>query len=133
MSEIPDKENPKATAKKLYQNVTNEKFIANTTDPNNGRIVKSIWAMKITKLGREKWDMIWQYYRDRNRKSVSSLYSENPDTRLRIIYSGDPVIYNIGSKPVHDKTKIPDDGKKFDDRDYYNDVAIEEKIDIVTS
>jgi hypothetical protein len=58
---------------------------------------KSVYIYKKTKMGKMKRDLVWQYYRDRNRQSVESVLDRYKDTQLkaRIIYSGDPIIYTI--------------------------------------
>lgn len=50
--------------------IVNQTFLINTWNPITGKYVKKIWAFKLTKLGREKRDMVWEYYRYRGRKSV---------------------------------------------------------------
>jgi hypothetical protein len=61
-------------------------FEKNVTDPTNHKIVKSIYVHSWTKLARENWQMIWQYYRDRNRTSIEEVYKKYKDTQLQIIY-----------------------------------------------
>lgn len=77
-------------------------FLKNSTDPTNGKLVKEIRLLKKMKptareQDRFKWDMIWQYYRDRGqgRKSVEQVYKENKGRKIKIIYFGDPVIHEI--------------------------------------
>jgi hypothetical protein len=65
-------------------------IILNTTDTTNGKIVNSVWAYKITKIGREKRDMVWQYYRHRRKLNVNDvIYKKYKDVKLIVIYSGD--------------------------------------------
>ena len=78
----------------------NQLFLKNSTDPTNCKLVKEIWRFKLYDHDRrQKYDLIWQYYRDRARKSVTDLYKElyksNKIEKLRIIYSGDPIIHEI--------------------------------------
>ena len=81
-------------------NLKNPVFIQNITDPINGKKVKEIRVkhqMKDTqyKTDRFKYDMVWQYYRDRARASVESIYKKYKGMELKVIYSGDPVIYDF--------------------------------------
>jgi hypothetical protein len=78
----------------------NQIFIANSTDPLNGKIVKEIRLQKIMKntqykKDRIKYDIVWQYMRDRNRQSVESIYKKHNGKLLHIIYSGDHIIYDF--------------------------------------
>ena len=78
----------------------NPVFINNIRDPINGKSVKEIRVkkqMKDTqfKTDRFKYDMIWQYYRDRARTSVSDVYKKYKGNELKIIYSGDPVVHDF--------------------------------------
>jgi len=79
----------------------NDIFIENSTDPTNGKIVKEIrkykeyFKDKNKTILEHKWDLIWQYYRDRNKKSIYALFRENKNEMLKIIYSGDPKQYII--------------------------------------
>lgn len=75
-------------------------FIANSTDPLNGKFVKEIRAQKIMKdtqfkQNRIKFDIVWQYMRDRGRQSVESIYKKYKGKLLHVVYSGDPVIYDF--------------------------------------
>ena len=81
-------------------NLKNPVFIQNITDPTNGKYVKEIRVkkqMKDTqfKTDRFKYDMVWQYYRDRSRTAVGDVYKKYKGKELKIIYSGDPVIYDF--------------------------------------
>jgi hypothetical protein len=78
----------------------NPVFIANSIDPLNGKFVKEIRAQKIMKdtqfkQNRIKFDIVWQYMRDRGRQSVESIYKKHKGKLLHVIYSGDPVIYDF--------------------------------------
>ena len=58
--------------------MTNPIFISNSTDPSNGKIVKEIRLQKKMKdikykKDRIKYDIVWQYMRDRNRQSIGSI------------------------------------------------------------
>ena len=84
----------------------NPVFEKNVIDPTNNKIVKSIYVHSWTKLAREHWFMIWQYYRDRNRTSIQEVYDKYKDTQLRIIYKGDSTMYYIGDKKEKPEPKI---------------------------
>lgn len=86
--------------------LTNPIFLNNCTDPVTKKIVKEIRRYaKYNHDKSEKWDMIWQYYRDRNRKSVETIYRENKGKTLKIIFSGDPTIYKLEC-PVMEKKSV---------------------------
>lgn len=70
--------------------IRNQKFIKNARDPMTGKFVKEIWRKKFTKIGREKWDLVWQYYRDRNRESVLSKYKKLEALEIEVVYFGEP-------------------------------------------
>jgi hypothetical protein len=71
--------------------IKNSKFLDNAWDPVAQRYVKEIRVYKITKLDREKNDMVWQYFRNRSRNSVSNIYKLNFEKKIKVIYFGDPV------------------------------------------
>jgi hypothetical protein len=75
--------------------IKNPTFIKNTTDPLTGKFVKSIYAKKITKLDRIKYDMVWQYYRDRNRQSVQDILKVYVGRDVQITYFGESEIKEI--------------------------------------
>lgn len=77
----------------MVDNIKNKVFLENTTDPLTGRFVKSIYRMKITKLDKENWQQVWQYYRDRGRSSVESAYQKYKGNNIRVIYFKDPKQY----------------------------------------
>ena len=82
-------------------NIKNPVFKENTTDPTNGRTVKSIWLYSKYNHGKsEKWDLRWQYYRDRNRTSIYRFFKDHKGRKVRIIYSGDPKQYEV-EIPLH--------------------------------
>lgn len=81
-------------------------FEKNVIDPTNNKIVKSIYVHSWTKLAREHWFMIWQYYRDRKRTSIQEVYDKYKDTQLRIVYKGDPTMYYVGEKRERPEPKI---------------------------
>lgn len=125
-SEIHFEANINENAKKKFQDLKNTTFKHNVIDPTNGRIVKSIYGMKITKLNREKWDLIWQFYRDRHRTSVDDLLKKNTNKRMQIIYSGDPKKYYIGTEPFHNKSRIKKQNDELDvfiDDEYLDDIT----------
>ncbi len=69
-------------------NIKNPVFIENSTD-ETGQFVNSVYAKKTSKLGREIWYMVWQYYRHRGKLSVKKVIKENKQQNheLRINYS----------------------------------------------
>ena len=88
---------------KINQNLLNLKnpiFISNSTDPLNCKFVKEIRVQKIMKdtqfkKNRIKYDIVWQYMRDRKHQSVESIYKKYKGKLLHVIYSGDPIIYDF--------------------------------------
>lgn len=89
--------------------IKNQTFLTNSTDPTNQKFVKEIWRhMKYDHDRREKWDLIWNYYRDRNRTSIEQVYRDNKNKghKLRIIYRNDPVIHEIECPILEKKIKI---------------------------
>lgn len=89
--------------------IKNQTFLTNSTDPTNQKFVKEIWRHMFYDHGRrEKWDLIWNYYRDRNRTSIEQIYRDNKNKghKLRIIYRNDPVIHEIECPILPKKEKI---------------------------
>jgi hypothetical protein len=89
--------------------IKNQKFLTNSTDPTNQQFVKEIWRhMKYDHDRREKWDLIWNYYRDRNRTSIEQVYRDNKNKghKLRIIYRNDPKIHEVECPILPKKIKI---------------------------
>jgi len=70
--------------------IRNQKFIKNARCPMTGKFVKEIWRKKFTKIGREKWDLVWQYYRDRNRESVLSKFKKLEELEIEVTYFNEP-------------------------------------------
>lgn len=70
--------------------IRNQKFIKNARCPMTGKFVKEIWRKKFTKIGREKWDLVWQYYRDRNRESVLSKFKKLEALEIEVTYFNEP-------------------------------------------
>ena len=78
----------------------NQLHISNSTDPLNGKTVKEIRlqkSMKDTqyKKDRIKYDIVWQYMRDRNRQSVENIYKKYNGKLLHIIYKNDYMIHDF--------------------------------------
>ena len=74
--------------------IKNTNIIKNSWDFINEKYVKKVWAHKMTKLGREKRDLIWEYYRYRNRWPVSEAIKKTYYKNVKdvvIIYFDDPV------------------------------------------
>lgn len=96
----------------------NPVFIENSTDPTNGKTVKEIRVYKEYFKNREKtkidhkWDLKWQYFRDRNRKSVRQFYREHRGHKLKVIYTGDPVQHIIECPLVPKIDKFEEQYKK---------------------
>ena len=87
--------------------MSNPIFITNSTDPLNGKIVKEIRLQKIMKntvykKDRIKYDIVWQYMRDRNRQSVDTIYKKYNGKLLHVIYKGDHIIYDFIYNPIKD-------------------------------
>jgi hypothetical protein len=89
--------------------IKNQTFLTNSTDPTNQKFVKEIWRhMWYDHDRREKWDLIWNYYRDRGRTSIEEVYRNNKNKghKLRIIYRNDPIIHEIECPILPKKEKI---------------------------
>jgi hypothetical protein len=74
--------------------IKNKNIIQNSWDPINEKYVKKIWAHKKTKLDREKRDLIWEYYRHRNKWPVTEAFKKTYYKNVRdvvVIYFDDPV------------------------------------------
>lgn len=73
--------------------IKNQIFLNNCYDPINGKYVKKVWAHKLTKLKREKRDLIWEYYKYRKRWSVTYRMKESYQKNVRevtLVYFDDP-------------------------------------------
>jgi len=71
-------------------------FINNSKDPLTGKFVKSIWLHSVYNHGKsEKYDLRWEYYRDRKRTSVETFYKQHKGRKIKMIFSGDPVQYEM--------------------------------------
>ena len=80
------------------KNLKNPTFIKNITDPRTGKYVKKIYHMKMSKLDRLVEPLVWEYYKNRANMSVEDIYKKFKGlglNKLKIIYSGDPVIYEV--------------------------------------
>lgn len=78
--------------------IKNKNIINNSWDFINEKYVKKVWAHKRTKLDREKRDLIWEYYRYRNRLQVSDMIKKTYYKNVKdvtIIYFDDPVQYRF--------------------------------------
>lgn len=77
--------------------IVNPIFINNTTNFENGKTYNSVWVYKTTKMGKIKKDLVWQYYRDRNRQTVDNVLEKYKGTNcsVDIIYKNDPTIYKL--------------------------------------
>ena len=97
-------------------NIKNPIFIKNSTDPISGNFVKEIRVMKVMKdtehkKNRIKYDMVWQYYRDRNRKSIEEIYKEHKGKQIKIIYFGDSIIHELECPNIKLLTKQKNDNQ----------------------
>ena len=75
------------------KDIKNQIFLNNCYDPINGKYVKKVWAHKLTKLKREKRDLIWEYYKYRKRWSVTYRMKESFQKNVKevtLIYFDDP-------------------------------------------
>jgi hypothetical protein len=85
----------------------NPTFITNSTDPLTGKFVKSIWLyFKYDHGKRESYKLVWQYYRDRGRTSIEAFYKQHKGHRIRMIFSGDPVQYEMEILLIKDVIKV---------------------------
>ncbi len=80
----------KTNTQKAKDEIKNPIFLKNCTDSRNGCIVNKIWMHSLTKLNRDKWDLVWEYYSDRKRNSVDDCLKTWHNRLLKIIYKGDP-------------------------------------------
>lgn len=119
--------------------IKNQTFLDNSTDPTNQKFVKEIWRhMKYDHERRDKWDLIWNYYRDRNRTSIEEVYRNNKNKghMLRIIYRGDPMIHEIECPILPKKEKVNKYKLALEEKNKENelmkliDVAIEVPINM---
>jgi len=84
----------------------NETFIKNITDPRTGKQVKKIFHMKMSKLNRLVEPMVWEYFRDRGRTSIQEIYNKFKEkglNKLKIIFFGEPTIYEINITEPEDQ------------------------------
>ena len=98
------------TPNKKFLNLKNQKFIDNSKDPNNEFFVLKIRRRKVMKdtqfkQNRVKWDLVWQYYRDRGSKSIADFLMQNKGHTIEITYSGIPEPFVIDLEII--KGKIP--------------------------
>lgn len=73
---------------KRIRNLKNVTFIVNAFDPISHNFVKNIYIKKISKINRIIWTQIWQYYRDRSRKSVRDTLKQNYSRTVRFTFFG---------------------------------------------
>ena len=72
--------------------------------------MKSIYVRKVSKMGREIWTQVWQYYRDRKRESVDTCYNKYYYAPVRVVYSGEPKIYYyLNRQPIQKPDKPSED------------------------
>lgn len=97
--------------------IKNPIILENCLDPFTGNNIKKITVMKIMKKLktnvtnrplRIKWDLKWQYFRDRFRTSIKTFYKQNKGRNIQVIYFNDPKIYHYYLDPQKDgPTVIP--------------------------
>jgi hypothetical protein len=85
-------------------------FIKNVEDPLTGKIVEEILFYKIMKPTqfkeyRDKWEMAWQYFRDRHKHSIQETYDKYKNCLLRIVYKNDPTVFFIDNRNQEDKER----------------------------
>jgi hypothetical protein len=86
------------------KNTNNQLFLNNAYDPINKKYVKKIWAYKLTKLKREKRDLIWEYFKYRGRWSTTFRMKGSYQKNVRevgITYFGDPKSYRFTLTKQH--------------------------------
>ncbi len=74
-------------------NLKNQTFISNITEPVSNKYVKKIFHVKVSKLDRIIEPMIWEYYKNRANMSIEELYKKYKGSKIKVIYFNDPVIY----------------------------------------
>ena len=91
------------------KHIKNETILTNSWDPINEKYVKKVWAYKKTKLDRIKRDLIWEYYRHRNRTHVGEIIKKTFYKNVKnvtIIYFDDPIQHNFDlTQEMIDKVK----------------------------
>jgi len=81
--------------------IKNPIFIKNMTypdvdDEHKGKIVTKILHNKISKIGREVEQLVWETYKSRGNTSVDEVLKKFRGIgRIKVIFSGDPIIYEI--------------------------------------
>jgi hypothetical protein len=88
----------------------NQTFINNITDPRTGKQVKRIYHMKMSKLDRLVEPMVWEYFRDRGRTSIQEIYNKFKEkglNKLKMIFFGDPIIYEVNITEPEDMNNEP--------------------------
>lgn len=84
----------------------NQTFINNITDPRTNKQVKRIYHMKMSKIDRLVEPMVWEYYRDRGRTSIQEIYNKFKEkglNKLKMIFFGDPIIYEVNITEPEDQ------------------------------
>lgn len=113
--------------------ITNPIILKNCKCPFTGNNVKRIEVMKVMKKLktnttnkplRTKWDLKWQYFRDRYRMSITKFYKQNKGKQIKVIYFKDPKIYHYWLDPQKDEPTILPNIKSI--RDILNNVYSEE-------
>ena len=100
------------------KHIKNKTFLSNTYDPLNQKFVKEIWAYKKTKLDRLKRDLVWVYFRDRGKKSVTKTFKDYANNgkllKIVVIYFNDCKQYTYEkSEELIAKIKNIDSSSQF--------------------
>jgi hypothetical protein len=108
----------------------NQKFINNITDPRTGKQVKKIYQMKLTKLNRIVEPMVWEYYKNRANMSIEDIYKKYNGYKLKIIFFGDPIIYEVeNGENVANNSKIDLIRNQKNNKQKENETKINNSID----
>jgi hypothetical protein len=90
------------------KNIKNPIFIKNVVDPLSGKVMEEILCHKIMKPTqfkeyREKWDLVWQYYRDRHKRSVEETYIKFNKSLLQLKFLNDDTVYYLDRRDQRTK------------------------------
>jgi len=89
--------------------IKNPIFRQNVVCNKTGKVIKKVWAFKITKLERTKRDLVWEYYRHRGKLNVNDLLKKYKPEDVQIIYSEKP-----SSPQVMNNNIVDDNVVQFD-------------------
>jgi hypothetical protein len=108
---VPDGEKPQIkgiTAEE--KGLKNPIFIKNVVDPLTEKIVEEIWCYKVMKPTqftefRDKWDLVWQYFRDRHKHSIEETYKKFEHDLIKLKYMNDDGVYFIDHRIPKEKER----------------------------